>query len=86
MPQIYGVGAGGRVHRETQPEYVPKSRKPRREPSWAKCAVVVGGVEYSTGAAADRAMGWRSGATKQALRQGRTSYGGKPIAYLGEAS
>ena len=86
MPLIYGVGAGGRVHRETQPAYVPKPRAGRRSPSWSKAAVVVGGIEYSTGAAADRAMGWRPGSTKAALREGKSEYEGETIAYLDGAA
>lgn len=82
MPKIYGSGASGRVHRHVQSAYNPAPPRPRKGLAWAKSAVVVGGKEYSTGAAADRAMGWRVGATKNALRRGREEYRGVAIARL----
>ena len=84
MPLIYGVGAGGRVHRESQPVYIDKPANSCKRILWAKSAVVVDGKEYSTGAEADRAMGWRVGTTKDALRRGKGSYAGKSLAYYGE--
>lgn len=84
MPQIYGSGASGRVHRRVQSAYSPAPARPRRGLAWAKSAVVVDGREYVTGAAADRAMGWRVGATKSALRRGCREYKGVAIARLEE--